>query len=206
MIEENKKVWGYIRVSSKDQNTERQYTALSDFEKANNIQIERIFEDKISGKTFNRDGFNALKMVLRKGDILIIKELDRLGRDMEQIKKEWQEIQNKGVDIVVLDTPMLNTTNKNDLEKKLISSIVFELLAYLAEKERIKIKSRQREGIELAKRRGVYTGRKPIEINEKLMKEVCIKWRGGEITAREAMKKVNLEANTFYRRVKQMGL
>lgn len=197
---------GYIRVSSKDQNTERQKAALAEYEQANNIKIDRLFEDRISGKTFNRDGYNALKMTLRKGDALIIKELDRLGRDMEQIKKEWREIQDMGVDIVVLDTPILNTTDKTDLEKSLIANIVFELLAYLAEKERIKIKSRQREGIELAKKRGKYTGRKPIEVDEVLMREVCAKWRGGEITARDAMKQVNLGANTFYRRVKTMGL
>lgn len=111
-----------------------------------------------------------------------------------------------GVDIVVLDTPILNTTNKTDLEKSLIANIVFELLDYLAEKERIKIKSSQREGIELAKKRGKYTGRKPIEVDESLMRQVCANWRGGEITAREAMRQVKLGANTFYRRVKAMNL
>lgn len=206
MVVNNQRIWGYIRVSSKDQNTERQHSALAEYALKQNIKIERIFEDKISGKTFNRDGYNALKFVIREGDVIIIKELDRLGRDMEQIKKEWREIQDKKVDIVVLDTPILNTTNKTDLEKSLIANIVFELLAYLAEKERIKIKSRQKEGIDLAKKHGKYTGRKPIDVNEKQFKEVCAKWRGGEITAREAMKQVNLEANTFYRRVKKMGL
>ncbi len=197
---------GYVRVSSKDQNTERQYEAFAEYERVNNVKIERVYEDKTSGKTFNREQYQALKMTLRTGDTLIVKELDRLGRDMEQIKKEWRDIQNMGVDIVVLDTPILNTTNKTDLEKSLIANIVFELLAYLAEKERIKIKGRQREGIELAKKRGIYTGRKPLVVDETLMRKVCAQWRGGEITAREAMKRVSLEANTFYRRVKKMGL
>ncbi len=197
---------GYVRVSSKDQNTERQYEAFTEYQRVNNVKIERVYEDKVSGKTFNREQYQALKMTLRTGDTLIVKELDRLGRDMEQIKKEWRDIQNMGVDIVVLDTPILNTTNKTDLEKSLIANIVFELLAYLAEKERIKIKGRQREGIELAKKRGIYTGRKPLAVDETLMRKVCAQWRGGEITAREAMKRVSLEANTFYRRVKKMGL
>lgn len=197
---------GYVRVSSKDQNTERQYEAFAEYQRVNNVKIERVYEDKASGKTFNREQYQALKMTLRTGDTLIVKELDRLGRDMEQIKKEWRDIQNMGVDIIVLDTPILNTTNKTDLEKSLIANIVFELLAYLAEKERIKIKGRQREGIELAKKRGTYTGRKPLEVDDALMRKVCAQWRGGEITAREAMKRVSLEANTFYRRVKKMGL
>jgi DNA invertase Pin-like site-specific DNA recombinase len=205
-VPDEKMVFGYIRVSSNDQNPERQYAAFAEYERENNIKINRNYEDKASGKTFNRTDYNNLKANLRRGDTIIIKELDRLGRDMEQIKKEWQEIQSKGVDIIVIDTPILNTKNKNDLEKSLISNIVFELLAYLAEKERIKIRSRQREGIELAKTHGKYTGRKPIEIEEKRLKEVCKKWRAGEITAREAMKQVNLEANTFYRRVKKLGL
>ena len=119
------------------------------------------FRVNLSGKDFNRNGYLKLKnSLLRDGDTLVIKELDRLGRNMDMIKNEWQEIQSKGIDIVVLDTPILNTKNKSDLEKKLIANIVFELLTYMAEKERIKIKTRQAEGIAAAKARGVRFGRK----------------------------------------------
>ena len=199
-------ILGYVRVSSNDQNTERQYKAFQEYEEENSIKVERIFEDKASGRNFNREGYQALKMALREGDILVIKELDRLGRNMEQIKKEWRAIQDIGVDIVVLDTPILNTTNKTDLEKSLISNIVFELLAYLAEKERIKIKSRQAEGIKLAKEQGKYKGRKPIDFDRDKMIEVCKKWREGQMTARAAMKLMGFTSYKFYKEVNAMGL
>jgi DNA invertase Pin-like site-specific DNA recombinase len=190
------KIYGYIRVSSKEQNTDRQKQALLEY----GIDERDIIEDKISGKDFNRNGYLTLKnSLLRNGDILVIKELDRLGRNMDMIKNEWQEIQSTGIDIVVLDTPILNTRNKSDLEKKLIANIVFELLTYMAEKERIKIRTRQAEGIAIAKKNGVYKGRKKI-VNENFG-SVYNDWKNGEFTAVKAMEILGMKKSTFYRRV-----
>lgn len=132
--------YGYARISSRDQSLSRQIVALHDY----GLDDRHIITDKASGKDFAREGYQTLKtQLLRAGDTLVIKELDRLGRNYTQIKTEWQELLQKGVEIVVLDTPMLNTTNKSDLEKKLIANIVFELLAYMSEKERLRIHARQ---------------------------------------------------------------
>lgn len=192
------KIFGYIRVSSKDQNLDRQRAALLEY----GVDERDIIEDKISGKNFDRKGYIVLKnSLLRCGDTLVVKELDRLGRNMDQIKFEWQELQANGIDIIIIDTPILNTSNKTDIEKKLISNIVFELLSYMAEKERIKIKTRQAEGIAIAKSKGIYKGRKKIECNnfESIYKE----WKSGNITAIAAMDLLGIKKNTFYRRVKE---
>jgi DNA invertase Pin-like site-specific DNA recombinase len=110
-------VFAYVRVSTKDQNLDRQLAALKAYSEEKDIVIDNIHEEKASGKDFNRPEYQKLKYRLRKGDTLIIKELDRLGRNMEQIKDEWQELQKEGVDIIVIDNEMLNTANKTDLEK-----------------------------------------------------------------------------------------
>lgn len=192
------KIFGYIRVSSKEQNTDRQKQALLEY----GVDERDIIEDKVSGKDFNRNGYLTLKnSLLRDGDTLVIKELDRLGRNMDMIKNEWQEIQSNGIDIVVLDTPILNTKNKSDLEKKLIANIVFELLTYMAEKERIKIKTRQAEGIAIAKSKGLYKGRKKI-VNENF-KNVYNDWKKGKLTAVKAIEMLDMKKSTFYRRVKE---
>jgi DNA invertase Pin-like site-specific DNA recombinase len=192
------KIFGYIRVSSKEQNTDRQKQALLEY----GADERDIIEDKVSGKDFNRNGYLTLKnSLLRDGDTLVIKELDRLGRNMDMIKNEWQEIQSNGIDIVVLDTPILNTKNKSDLEKKLIANIVFELLTYMAEKERIKIKTRQAEGIAIAKSKGLYKGRKKI-VNENF-KNVYDDWKNGRFTAVKAIEMLDMKKSTFYRRVKE---
>ncbi|MEL7672047.1 recombinase family protein [Methanobacterium sp.] len=192
------KIFGYIRVSSKEQNTDRQKQALLEY----GVDERDIIEDKVSGKDFNRNGYLTLKnSLLRDGDTLVIKELDRLGRNMDMIKNEWQEIQSNGIEIVVLDTSILNTKNKSDLEKKLIANIVFELLTYMAEKERIKIKTRQAEGIAIAKSKGLYKGRKKI-VNENL-KNVYDDWKKGKLTAVKAIEMLDMKKSTFYRRVKE---
>lgn len=196
-----KKIYGYVRVSTKEQNIDRQLKALKDY----GVDDRDIIIDKISGKDFNREGYQTLKnSLLRSGDILVIKELDRLGRNMEMIKDEWNCLLKMNIDIVVIDNPILNTNNKSDLEKTLISNIVFELLSYMAEKERLKIKSRQREGIESLKNRnnGKGIGRPkaeyPINFNE-----VYSQWKSGNIKAVEAMKKLNVKKNTFYNLIKR---
>lgn len=204
---ENKKVYGYCRVSSKEQNLDRQIIAIKEYCKENNIEISErdIVSDKISGKDFNRNGYQLLKeQLLRSGDVLIIKELDRLGRNMEQIKEEWQQLQKKGVDIIVIDNPILNTNNKSDLEKTLISNIVFELLSYMAEKERAKIKQRQREGINALKEKNNGKGKgRPKTQYPNNWSVIYKEWKDGNITATKSMEQLGLKRNTFYRLVKQ---
>ena len=194
-------LFGYCRVSTKDQNLARQTAALNEYADTHGLKIDRIFEEKVSGKNFNREVYQGMKMVLRHGDVLIIKELDRLGRNMEQIKNEWNELQNMGVDIIVIDTEILNTAYRTDLEKTLISSLMFVLLSYLAEKERSKIRTRQAEGILIAKKAGKYRGRKPLYREN--FHTVYEKWNAGEITAVKAMNALNLSKTTFYRKVKE---
>lgn len=194
-------IFAYTRVSTIDQNAERQRVAIDAYAKTNHITIDRFYKDAKSGKDFNRPAYQALKTNLRAGDILIIKELDRISRNMNQMKQEWLDLQNMGVEIIVTDTPLLNTANKNDLEKSLISNIVFELLAYMAEKERQKILTRQAEGIAIAKAQGKYTGRKKLTRDN--FDAVYSDWKAGKITGVEAARSVHLSKSTFYRRVKQ---
>ena len=192
------KVYGYARVSTREQNLDRQVEVLREY----GIEDRDIITDKQSGKDFNREGYKTLKNnLLRSGDTLVIKELDRLGRDMEQIKEEWNSLLSKRVDIII-DTPILNTTNKGDLEKSLISNIVFELLSYMAEKERQKIKQRQREGIDIAKAKGVKLGRPAVEYPSNWT-EAYTSWKSKEITAVKAMELLGLKKNTFYKLVNE---
>lgn len=192
----NKK-YGYCRVSTVDQNPERQKDALLNY----GIDERDIFIDKVSGKNFERDNYILLKeRLLRKGDTLVITELDRFGRNYSEIKKEWHELTEKGISIVILDMPIISTDMKNDTTSKLISDIVFSLLAYIAEKERDNIRERQRQGIEIAKAQGKYKGRKKIECDN--FSEVYTKWKNKEFTAREAMRLLGIKPNTFYRMVK----
>lgn len=191
------KVFGYARVSSREQNLDRQIEALREY----GVEERDIISDKASGKDFNREGYKVLKnSMLREGDTLVVKELDRLGRNMKQIKEEWNELQKAGVDIVVIDTPLLNTKEKSDLEKTLISNIVFELLTYLAEKERQKIKARQEEGIKIAKEQGKNLGRPKAEYPKEWDK-VYAEWKANEISAKVAMETLQLKRTTFYKLV-----
>lgn len=193
-MESTAKTYAYARVSSREQNLDRQIEALRPF-----VNDERdIIVDKASGKDFNREGYTYLKnSLLRPGDTLVIKELDRLSRDYQGLKQEWNELTSRGIHIVVIDTPMLNTANKSDLEIKLISNIVFELLSYLAEKERIKIKQRQREGIDTAKSKGQTFGRPKIAYPSN-WETTYSSWKSNEITAVEAMRRLDLKRSTFY--------
>ena len=197
----SKKVYGYGRVSSKEQNLDRQIKVLKEY----GIEERDIITDKQSGKDFNRNGYKTLKeSLLRSGDTLVIKELDRLGRDMEQIKQEWKELEEKGIKWIVIDNPILNTEGKTDLEKKLISNIVFELLSYMAEKERAKIRQRQAEGIKALKDRngGKGIGRPKAEY-PKEWEYVYKRWKAKEVTAVKAMEQLGLKKNTFYKLVKE---
>lgn len=196
------RIYGYARVSSTEQNLDRQIAALL----AYGVEDRHIITDKMSGKDFSRPGYQTLKgQLLRSGDILVIKEMDRLGRDYEQIKSEWQELRQMGVDLVVLDMPVLSTADKSDLEKQLISNIIFELLAYLSEKERIKIKTRQSEGVAAARKKGVKFGRPKTKIPQDFIDEVR-KWKAGEQTATATMQALNLKRTTFYKLVKEANI
>lgn len=194
-----KKLYGYARVSTREQNLDRQIEELKKY----GVEERDIITDKQSGKDFNRNGYKTLKeSLLRKGDTLVIKELDRLGRDMEQIKQEWRALEEVGISLIVLDNPILNTEGKTDLEKKLISNIVFELLSYMAEKERQKIRQRQAEGIKIAQEQGKKFGRPKAEYPNN-WEEIYNSWKEKNITAVVAMEKLNLKKNTFYKLVKE---
>lgn len=196
------RVYGYARVSSTEQHLDRQIEALT----AYGVEDRHIITDKQSGKDFSRPGYQTLKgQLLRSGDVLVIKEFDRLGRDYDSIKAEWQDLRQMGVDVVVIDTPILSTADKTDLEKSLIASIVFELLAYQATKERIKIKTRQAEGIAIAKAKGVKLGRPEAKLPTGFAEEVR-KWRSGEQTATATMQALNLKRTTFYKLVKEVNM
>lgn len=148
--------YGYVRVSSTDQNIVRQMVALQ----LEGITKENIFIDKQSGKDFDRDGYKALKRRLKNGDCIFVQSIDRFGRNYNEIISEWKDITSRiGADIVVLDMPLLDTRSKNDLIGKLISDIVLQLLSFVAETERTKIRQRQAEGIAIAKAKGKKFGR-----------------------------------------------
>lgn len=194
----NSKVFGYARVSSKEQNEERQIKALLEI----GIDKQFIFVDKESGKDFQRTQYQVLKMALRENDLLIIKSIDRLGRNYQMIINEWRDITiNIKADIKVLDMPMLDTTKHKDLLGTFISDLILQVLSYVAEQERTFIKQRQKEGIAIAKNKGVKFGRPKIKKADNF-DEVVNRWKAKEITAREAMAELNLKPNVFYKMIK----
>lgn len=191
----------YARVSSKDQSLERQIMA------ANKLGITKdyIFVEKASGKDFKRPEYQLMKRMFREEDVLYIKSLDRLGRNKQMILDEWKELtQIKKIYIVVLDMPLLDTRKYKDMNglENLISEIILQLLSYMAEDERKRIKERQAEGIKIALKNGIKFGRKKIPIDENF-KFVYDRWKKGEFTAVKAMNLVSMKRNTFYRRVKE---
>lgn len=191
--------FGYVRVSSKDQNEARQLEAMKDLD----ILDRDMYIDKVSGKDTNRSGYQSMKNSLRKGDILFIKELDRLGRNAMDIKNEWKAItKDIGAHIVILDMDILDTRKYQNGLEQVISSIVLELLSYMAEREKEKINGRQTEGIAVAKNSGVVFGR-PKQVISEDFEQAYKDWKQGNITAVEAMRRVEMKPNTFYRRVKE---
>lgn len=194
--------YAYLRVSSKDQNIDRQLEAI----KNSSIHIDErdIYIDKQSGKDFNRPEYQALKRSIRSGDTLVIKSLDRFGRNKNQIMEEWKWMQANQIDIVVLDMPLLDTRKYKDLEGvgQLVTDLVLQILSWLAEEERKNIKQRQREGIDVALKNGIKFGRPKIEITDAFI-DTYSKWKAGEFTAVEAMNKLGMSKGTFYRRVKE---
>ena len=207
-------VYGYARVSSVDQNLTRQIEQLREF----GISERNIRCDKISGKTFNRREYNALvgtkdtAPLLRKGDLLVVVSLDRLGRNYTEIKEQWNYIINEiGADIVVLDMPLLDTRQSDDnLDKKFIADLVLQILSYVAQKELENIRRRQKQGMDVmpivnGKKTSLKTGRPTGRPNAEFppdWKEYYVEWKAGKMTASKCMEVLNLKRSTFYKLVK----
>ncbi len=193
--------YGYIRVSSKDQNEERQRRAMEDYA----ISPRNLIADRQSGKNFERPGYRRLMKKLKPGDTLVIKSIDRLGRNYEEILRQWRILtKERNVQIVVLDMPLLDTRDGQDLTGTLISDIVLQLLSYVAQTEREMIRQRQREGIDAAMERGVHFGRRPREKPENYA-EVRRAWQNGELSGRSAAKQLGISHTAFQKWMKAEG-
>lgn len=193
------KLYGYARVSSKDQNEERQLMALKEL----NIKENMIFVDKQSGKDFNRPQYKRLLKNLKQGDLLYIKSIDRLGRNYEEIIEQWRILtKERGIDIVVLDMRLLDTRRGKDLMGTFLSDIVLQVLSFVAENERKNIKSRQKEGIQAAKARGVKFGRPELPLPANF-NEVHRAWRDKQIPFQRAAELCNLPPGTFYSKARK---
>jgi DNA invertase Pin-like site-specific DNA recombinase len=191
--------FGYIRVSSRDQNEGRQLQSMQEV----GISPRDIFIDKQSGKNFNREQYQLLKRMIRKGDILYIHSLDRFGRNKEEILQEWNAITKEiEADIVVLDMPLLDTTQYKDSLGTFIADLVLQILSWMAQEERDRIRKRQREGINAALNSGVSFGRPKAQVSQEFI-EVYNRWKQKEITAVQAMKEANVKKTTFYKLAKQ---
>lgn len=184
---------GYIRVSSHDQNEDRQLIALHEV----GVQDADIYIDKQSGKDFERPQYKKLLRKLKRSDLLYVKSIDRLGRNYTEILEQWRILtKDKGVDIVVLDMPLLDTRRGKDLMGTFLSDIVLQVLSFVAENERVNIRQRQAEGIAAAKARGVRFGRPPAPLPENFH-GVYQRWRAGKITGAEAAKECGMAISTF---------
>ena len=194
------KKYGYIRVSTKEQNPERQMIALQEYD----IPKENIYLDQMSGKDFLRPQYQRLMKALRKGDLLVVKSIDRLGRNYGEILEQWRNITKEtGADIRVIDMPLLNTDSvQGDLTGVFISDLVLQILAYVAETERAFIRQRQAEGIAAAKAKGVRFGCQKIETPHNF-REYFEMWEQGEISSRNAANALNMSHSTFYRRCRE---
>ena len=195
---ENSRKFGYGRTSSTSQDPKRQILEFKEL----GIEDRDIYIDQKSGKDFNREQYNLLKKILRSGDILYLDDLDRLGRNYSMILKEWHYlIKEIGIDIIVISMPLLNTTLHKDLLGTFVCDLVLQVLSFNAHKQRESINRNQRSGILASKAAGVKFGRPKIKLPDEWV-EVTTKWGNKEITAREAMKILNLKPNTFYNFVK----
>lgn len=188
------KTFAYIRVSTREQKEDRQIDSLK------GLKIDEIIVEKASGKNFvGHEKYQAMKAQLRHGDLLIVKSIDRLGRNYKQICNEWESLVNMGVDIQVLDMPILNTrNNQNGLTGSLITDIVLKLLSYVAERERDNIKTRQAEGIASSKSRGVKFGRPKTELPKDFLRAYEL-YQNGLIKVKDVMSMCNIAKSTFYK-------
>lgn len=189
------KVYGYARVSTREQNEDRQRLAMQQF----GVKREQIYLDKQSGKDFNRPAYRQLLSKLREGDVVVIKSIDRLGRNYEEILEQWRLItKEKKAAIVVLDMPLLDTRQSRSLTGTLIADIVLQLLSYVAQTEREFIRQRQAEGIAAARQRGVRFG-PPCKARPSNYEACLAAWRAGRISAREAARRLQVAHKTFLR-------
>lgn len=193
------KMYGYIRVSSTDQNEDRQVQAL----RKANIPKENIFMDKQSGKDFSRKQYKRMTDCLQNGDILYVLSIDRLGRNYEEIQNQWRILTKEiGIDICILDMPLLDTRNEKDLMDTFIADLVLQILSFVAENERENIRKRQEQGIVAAKARGIKFGR-PAKKSPKNFGILVQRWEQKQISLSEVLKESNLSERTFYRRLKE---
>lgn len=193
-----KHLYGYVRVSSRDQNIERQMISL----KESGVKQKDIYIDRQSGKDFDRPAYRKMMRKLKSGDIIITKSIDRLGRNYEEIKEQWRIItKKKGADIIIQDMPLLNTTKTKDLLGSFISDVVLQLLSFVAENERNNIRTRQAEGIAAAKERGVQFGKPKISMPQNFPHLYCM-WENKLITIEEFASICNVGRSTMYNRIK----
>lgn len=195
-------VYGYIRVSTREQNEDRQLVALHEL----NIPEKNIYMDKQSGKDFDRPQYKRLVRRMKKDDLLYIKSIDRLGRNYGEILEQWRVLtKEKGIDIVVLDMPLLDTRRGKDLMGTFLSDIVLQVLSFVAENERVNIRQRQAEGIAAAKARGVRFGRPEKQIPQDFGK-IVREWEQKKISFAEALEQCGMSESTFYRRLREFRL
>lgn len=194
--------YAYIRVSTNSQKTDRQFDSLKEYSKLNKIKYDYIFEDKVSGKDFDRPQFQLLKEKAKQGDTIIIKELDRLGRNYQEIKNELDYFYNQGIKVIILDIPILNI--EDEKLAAVINDIILNLLSYFAEKEIIKTKQRIKEGMKAAKDRGINVGRPFAEI-PKVFFKYYDKWLAKEIKTVEFARLVGKSRNQIYVYVRKIN-
>ncbi|MCI8454949.1 MAG: recombinase family protein [Lachnospiraceae bacterium] len=193
------RIYGYIRVSTKEQKEDRQRAAMKEF----GVPSDCVFMDKQSGKDFKRPGYRRLMRMLKPSDTLVIKSIDRLGRNYEEILAQWRIItKEKQASVVVLDMPLLDTREGRDLTGTLIADIVLQLLSYVAQTERDFIRQRQAEGIAAAKARGVRFGREAM-VRPELYERLCEEWKSGRVSARRAAKILGITHRTFLKWVRK---
>lgn len=196
------KIYGYVRVSSADQNEDRQMIAM----KETGVPAENVYVDKQSGKDFERPNYKRLVRRLREGDLLYILSIDRLGRNYEEIQNQWRILtKEKGIDIVVIDMPLLDTRQGKDLMGTFIADLVLQILSFVAQSEREKIKERQAQEIAAAKARGVRFGRPEKPVPENFPKLVS-EWEKKRLPLQELLQKCDVSEATFYRRLRELRL
>jgi len=192
-------IFGYIRVSSTDQNEDRQILAL----KEKDVPEYNVYMDKQSGKDFNRPEYKRLLRKLRQGDLLYVLSIDRLGRNYVEVQEQWRKLTKEiGADVCVIDMPLLDTRQGKDLMGTFIADLVLQILSFVAQNERENIRKRQEEGIAAAKSRGVRFGPPPLEVPEDFPKIVA-EWEHHNITAKQAMSRCGMSEATFYRRLRE---
>lgn len=192
-------IYGYVRVSTAEQNEERQMRILTEA----GVKKQRLYVDKLSGKDFERPAYQRLLRKLRGGDVLYIVSIDRLGRNYEEVQKQWKHLtKDIGVDLEVMDMPLLNTTVKKDLMGTFIADLVLQILSFVAQNERENIRCRQAQGIDAARARGVHLGR-PVKKLPMEFWEMAALWKAGGVKLERVLERFQISVSTFYRRMRE---